>query len=48
MSASGRKLPFDLLNIGRPERPLLVKADIQPGIPENSLSNVRFTPKSGH
>jgi hypothetical protein len=36
MSASGRKLPFDLLNIGRPERPLSGKAVITVLFPQGS------------
>jgi hypothetical protein len=36
MAAFGRKLPFDLLNIGRPERPLSGKADITLLFPRRS------------
>ena len=48
MAASGRKLSFDLDDFSLSERPLLVKADNQPGTPEIGLPNVRYTLGSGH
>ena len=36
--ALGRKLPFDLVDFQRSECLLLVRADVQPGTPENATS----------
>ena len=44
--ASGRKLPLKITRINRIERPLLMKADVQPGTAEIGLPDGRFTPDS--
>ena len=48
MSAYGRKLPFDLLNIERSERPLLMKPDIQHRALKIQVPSGCFTPESSH
>jgi hypothetical protein len=47
-SAFGRKQTVKIAYIGRIERPLLGKADIQPGTLENGLLSGCFTPDSRH
>ncbi len=46
--APGRKLPFKLLDFIRRERPLWMKADVQPGTSERLYLSDCFTPGSGH
>lgn len=48
MAASGRKQPLDFADFGLIERPLLVKADIQPRTAETGWPNGWYTPESCH
>jgi len=48
MSAYGRKLPFKMAVFKLIERPVLVKADVQPGTSGKSFLSVRYPPESSH
>ncbi len=45
-AAFGRKLPLKFAGFGSNERPLLVKADAQPGTLEIELLSDRYAPES--